>query len=573
MNLLAGFLDFDNLEAAEFGAIHFDGRIDNSPDLRNRLRDALGAASSDAAIALAAYRKWGVDGFLHLIGDWSLALWDEQERALVLASDFAGVRPLYYCAQRSRVFWSHNLGPLAEQTRAAEIDDSFVAGFLISGACPNRSPYRGIYPVPPGHSVKFKKDNIATRRFWNPPVGKTIRYERESDYEERLHELFREAVSCRLQASTPVLAELSGGLDSSAIVCMASELIRKREVPAPRLLAISLEHRDSRDERFYNLVAKFCGVENILIPTSDHPFLTEANPGGATPEFWERMHTHNRSIARSAGATTYLTGRPGDMVMGNWGDDSDQVAGLLRTWRISAALKESLSWSKVLRIPIYWVIGRAFLLSLPPSLAPKKVHQGLELSHVPSDTRDSIARAFRQRVSPPTVSDDWVNAPPERRKHFRVLAETLECRKLQPPESLQDLNYTHPYVHRPLVEFMFSIPAGVVCGPGEPRRLMRRAFQDLWPPELRTRQSKDSFAGVFLESLRPLATMLLKQSSLEVVDRGYVDAASFRQRLERLVQALDCNEAQLRLIILLEVWLRKMREGRFTSPVSDPKSH
>ena len=100
---------------------------------------------------------------------------------------------------------------------------------------------------------------------------------------------------------------------------------------------------------------------------------------------------------------------------------------------------------------------------------------------------------------------------------------------------------------------------------------MRRAFHELWPAELRTRRSKDSFAGVFLDCLRPLASMLLRQPNLQVVDRGYVDAGSFRQRLDRLTQSLDCNEAQLRLIILLELWLRKTRA--VASPTSDPKFH
>lgn len=572
MNLLAGAIDFDRLEAPEFDAIRFDGRLDNRKELMNRLRDASPGGTSDAALALAAYRKWGGEGFLHLIGDWSLALWDERERALVLASDFAGVRPLYYCVQGARVFFSAHLGALAEQIQASLLDDSFVAGFLVSGGCPNRSPYRGIYSVPPGRSVRFTRDHVTIQAFWKPPAGKSIRYNREREYEEHVRELFREAVACRLQTSESVMAELSGGLDSSSIVCMASELIRRAEVPAPRLLTLSVEHRGSLDERFYNLVAEFCGVDNIIIASVDHPFLTESSPGGAMPEFWERMHTHCASVVQNAGVKTFLTGRPGDLVMGNWGDDSDQVAGLLSEWRIGAALKESLAWSKMLRIPIYWVIGRAFLLSLPPALAPKRLHQGMEISHVPSDRRDSIAPAFRQRVEAPSVSKDWIHAPPERRKHFRCLAEVLECRKLQPPEAMQDFDYTHPYAHRPLVEFLYSIPASLLCGPGEPRRLMRRAFQELWPPQLRTRRSKDSFASVFLESLRPLAMMLLKESSLEVVDRGYVEAESFKQRLERLVQSLDCNEAQLRLIILLEVWLRKMRD-RFKSPISDPRFH
>jgi hypothetical protein len=140
-------------------------------------------------------------------------------------------------------------------------------------------------------------------------------------------------------------------------------------------------------------------------------------------------------------------------------------------------------------------------------------------------------------------------------------------RRLQPRAPLQHLSYTHPFAHRPLVTFMLSIPADIVCRPGEPRRLMRRSFHELWPPELRKRKSKDSFGGVFLDSLRPLASKLLERPQhLQVVERGYIDPANLKKRLEMLTHSLDCNEGQLRYIILLEFWLRA-REKRLPPEV------
>jgi hypothetical protein len=101
-----------------------------------------------------------------------------------------------------------------------------------------------------------------------------------------------------------------------------------------------------------------------------------------------------------------------------------------------------------------------------------------------------------------------------------------------------------------------SVPADTLCGPGEPRRLMRRALSDLWPRKLRSRRSKGFFNAPWLEALRPMARDLLKGRRMEVVERGFVDRTSFLSRLERLSAGLECNEAQLRQIILLEFWLR-----------------
>jgi hypothetical protein len=122
---------------------------------------------------------------------------------------------------------------------------------------------------------------------------------------------------------------------------------------------------------------------------------------------------------------------------------------------------------------------------------------------------------------------------------------TLELRGLQPSEPLEHLNYVHPYAHRPLVTFLLSIPADVLCRPGEPRRLMRRAFCQLWPAELRKRRSKDGFGGVFLDSLRPLAHELLRPGRpLQVVESGYVDLQSIGCGSIGF-PSLSCNESQL----------------------------
>ena len=227
-------------------AVTFDGRLDNRKDLLLRLGSALGADTSDAALAAAAYEAWGTEGLAHLIGDWSLVIWDRIRKAILLASDFAGVRPLYYCVQPNRVFWSTRLQPLVDWAQPNEIDDGYVAGLLAHGGCPNRTPYRGVYPVPAGHAVVVTADGARIRPFWRPPFADTIRYSHESEYEDHLRSLFREAVRCRVPTDAPCLCELSGGLDSSSVVSMAAEMIRAGEVKTERLVTLSFEHEGSR---------------------------------------------------------------------------------------------------------------------------------------------------------------------------------------------------------------------------------------------------------------------------------------------------------------------------------------
>jgi asparagine synthase (glutamine-hydrolysing) len=547
--------------------LHWDGRVDNRDDLLLRLRDSLQDDNSNAAIARATYERWGVDGLVHLIGDWSVVIRDHVKRTTVLASDFAGVRPLYYQVDAGHVLWSSRLETLVAVTGISDLDEQYIAGFLTFGGYPNRTPYEGIYSVPPGHAVCVSAEGTSIHRFWSMPIGDVIQYRNERRYEEQLRSLFREAVAVRLQTEAPVVAELSGGLDSSSVVCMANDLIESGAVNASRLNSLSFTWRNSLDEPFIREVESHCGIEGVHISTHDVLLMNETEVGRALPEAFRPLQLSIAAAARRLGARTILTGQLGDLMMGNFFDDSLQVASSLRRFQIRSAFEKTLAWSKISRLPFHRVLWRAAQAALPPSLTPATIYSASDGSYTPKSVETSLASGVSNRtgLSDPEslFSKTWLQAPPERRKYFRALTTILELRQLQPAVPLQHLDYTHPFAHRPLVEFLLTVPANILCRPGEPRRLMRSALSDLWPRKVRERRSKASFNTPWQEALRPLAHMLLQEKQLEVVERGFVDRASVRSRLERQSAELDCNSGQLRRIILLELWLRKRAVGQF----------
>ena len=544
-----------NTHAPKVEVLHWDGRLDNRADLLPRLRDSLQSETSNVAIVRAAYERWGTEGLVQLIGDWSLVIRDN--RTTVLASDFAGVRPLYYHIQNGRVRWSNRLLSLVDETDITDLDENYVAGFLTFGGCPNRTPYKGIYSVPPGHAVCVSANETKLKRFWSMPIGDTIRYQNEQRYEAELRALFREAVAVRLQDESPVLAELSGGLDSSSVVCAATDLMRENAVPASRLTGVSFVWPNSLDQPFIREVESHCGIESVHVSTQNVPLIAKTQVGNVMPESFQPLRTSIATTARRLGARTILTGQAGDLMTGNWFDDSLQVARSLRSLRVDRACVEALEWSKLLRLPVYRILWRGVQAALPPRLTPAGIYNAADGSYAPKSSETSLVKNFSAQADPESFfSNSWLSAPPERRKHFRTLALMLELRQLQIPEPLQHLDYTHPFAHRPLVEFLMSVPANILCRPGEPRRLMRAALSDSWPKKLRERRSKGAFNKPWQTALRPLAQTLIAAKELQVVERGYVNSDSVRSRLERLSHGLDCNEHQLRQIIMLELWLR-----------------
>jgi asparagine synthase (glutamine-hydrolysing) len=539
--------------------IGWDGRIDNREDLELQLRELLRGDSSARSLIRAAYERWGIPGLGKVVGDWSVVIRDPASRRIVLASDFAGIRPLYYHQSPNALLWSNRLDHLVEKTGIEAIDERYVAGFLLVGGCPDRTPYAGIYPVPAGHAVTITAATSTTQSVWLPPTHSQIRYEDDRRYDEQFRALFREAVAVRLPADGTVMAELSGGLDSSSVVCMTNHLIRSGGHTTATLASVSYVYQGSQDVPFIKEVEAFCDLNGRHLSTDEIALVSAESISDAAPVESGPLEQATAEAARGVGARVFLTGQNGDLITGNWLDDSLQVAAPLRRREFTATVREALAWSKALKVPIYPILGRAIRAALGQPAASIAMYSNSVVS-MPHNSETSLVSGLFARHgltgADSLFSTDWLDAPPERRAHFRALTVLRELRTLQRPDALRHVDYTHPFAHRPLVEFMMSVPADVLCRPGEPRRLMRRALADLWPPKLRARRSKSLFGAAYFRSLKPMADALLEDPRWQVVERGWVERATLAARLKQLQDGLDCNEPQLRQVILLECWLR-----------------
>jgi len=536
------------------------GRLDNRDSLWLALsREASRRGANSAMAALGHYQAEGIAGLRNLIGDWSLAIWDARSKSVVLASDYAGIRPLYYRRDGHRLSWSSSLTELVERTGTTALDEEYAARFLMGRAAPRITPYAGIHQVPAGHAVRVSPDAFSIEPFWRLPAHRELRLEDGRDYEEGLRTLFAEAVRVRLAGGPPVCAELSGGLDSSSIVCMCDRLLAGPAKP----VTFSYLHPGSRDERYIREVERVCGLAGIHLDLRDVPLVTAGETGRAYPAWWiPRLAILARRM-ENLGAGVLLTGQLGDFIMGNLGDDSEQVADYLQQGRMGAAFREAFAWSQAIYTPVFPILWRAartvwFSWTAPALVDPfARAGRFTKLDSLTSRMRALLPVAGEE----PAGRREWREAMPSRRRRFRMLSQVLDGHALQTPEPLEHLSWSHPYAHRPLVEFMLSIPPGQVCRPNEQRRLMRRAFANLLPPAIVNRKSKETYEQPFRQALLPLAAALLAEpGKIRSVERGFVERDTLLERLQRFAQGLDCNEIQLRQILLFEFWLRN-REG------------
>jgi asparagine synthase (glutamine-hydrolysing) len=249
--------------SARKNVITWDGRLDNREDLIRELRAELRGEQTDVAIVVAAYEKWGSDCLGRIIGDWALSIWDATEQVLVLARDYIGVRQLYYHLKRDSLVWCTHLASLVLQSKTQfTINDEYIAGYLALWPEADLTPYCEIQAVPPGSFVAISGGEKTIHKYYNLGRRTRIRYKTDREYEHHFLFAFRTAVKRRLRCTAPVLAELSGGLDSSSIVCMADDLIRSGEVNVPRLDTLSFysaKEPDGDERPFFTKVEERLG--------------------------------------------------------------------------------------------------------------------------------------------------------------------------------------------------------------------------------------------------------------------------------------------------------------------------
>lgn len=250
--------------------IVFNGEIYNHLALKVTL-EKLGYSfrtNCDTETVLYMYREFGSDCVKYLNGMFAFAIWDEDQKLLFTARDRLGIKPFYYTLQNGKfIFGSELKAILAHPDVHPQIDILSLSQYFTFEYVPNgRSIFKGIHKLPAGHTLTFANDKTEIDRYWDVSFSRSesrapVRW---SDYEEQLVEKLRESVKSELLSDVPVGVFLSGGLDSSAVAYMMTQLSSKK------VSSFSLGFEDpSFDERYYaRLTAQRLGTEhNELIVT------------------------------------------------------------------------------------------------------------------------------------------------------------------------------------------------------------------------------------------------------------------------------------------------------------------
>lgn len=459
-----------------------------------------------------------------------------------------------------------------------EICDEYIAGWLSSFPAARLTPYVGILAVEPSSFVVLEHRDAAVKqtktKYWDFPPGNRIRYRSDAEYEEQFLSLLFKAVERRLRSDHPVLCELSGGMDSSSIVCVADKILARGNSDCPQVDTISwfddtyddvepdtnelhwiekVEQKRSRTGHhldFGKINASANRPREALssdFGSKDLPTIPE--PIGSATAFIKQyaafLGREHRVTLSGIGGSEFTGGGVPTPVL--------ELQDLISRAHFLKFFRQLEAWSlktQQKKIRILWRVVRGFL---PLNFVPAKDATSMPWLNPDFARGNQTALQgypVRTRLYAPLASfQDCIST-------LDAVRRLLSSCRLR-PDLLREARF--PYLDVELLEFLFAIPREQIVGVGRRRHLVRRALKHVVPKEILSRRRKRflpsdrcrSDSAQILEEFQQIRTMA--SCSLGFVDRG---------RLQQAVQRLELGEqthiGALQKILSLEFWLQRL---------------
>ncbi len=206
-----------------------NGELFNHEELRRGLERGGHRFRSrcDTEILPHLYERDGVEFASRLRGMFALVLWDERERRALLVRDRLGIKPLYYAVVGDTLLFASELKCLLASGQIdPALDYEAIDAYLTLGFFPGpATPLAGVRKLPPGHRIVVESTGLRVEEWWSYPEPAPVAGRSEEEWAELLLSRLRESVELRLMSDVPLGAMLSGGLDSSLIVALMSEMV------------------------------------------------------------------------------------------------------------------------------------------------------------------------------------------------------------------------------------------------------------------------------------------------------------------------------------------------------------
>jgi asparagine synthase (glutamine-hydrolysing) len=218
-------------------ALVLDGYLANWEELRRDLtaRGAVLRNRSDAELVLRAYEQWGEDCAERLEGEFAFVIADRRRDRLYAARDHQGLRPVFYCQQGDSLLIASDIAAVvAALDPPPEPNYDYLVGVAaVQMFLPEDTVWQGVKRLRQGHWLSHDGERLVMRRYYELPIGERLRYRSDEEYAEHYRAVLIDSLRRATRSHAPLGMAVSGGLDSSALFCLADHLERKGQLLAP----------------------------------------------------------------------------------------------------------------------------------------------------------------------------------------------------------------------------------------------------------------------------------------------------------------------------------------------------
>lgn len=493
-----------------------DGRVDNRADLQRalvaagcRVRDR-----SDAELVLRAFETWGAACVERLEGDFALAVWDDTSRELFCARDRMGHKPFFYSARGARFAFASELQALLGLSWVSQaVNDGMLAEHLAAEWHSREDTlWRDVSRLPAAHRLRVRAGSMRADRYWRPDLEAELDCRSDDEFAERYRALLDDSVARASRCHRPLAIEVSGGLDSSAVLGVAEALRRQGRLLAPGIVAGTMTFDDAAADElaFARATAAHLGVELHEVPGSlfsEGFFAKRARDYRDSPGFpnaWLRSGMLDRFA--SQGCRVALTGEGGDAWLdGTRAYYAEEIAHrrwaeVARCFRADARAFGNVQAFK-------WLVRHGLAGSVPEALRgrwplrPKP--PPAESAYWLTEEMRATLRARRAVAREPLPR----SVPAGRRLLLGILEDAFTAHVLESIErvaSLSGIELRHPLQDSRLVQMAFCMPERLRLRGDRTKYLHVHALRGLLPPAVLARRTKADFSGLLVGQLLAL---------------------------------------------------------------------
>jgi len=562
-------------EGSSLWIVH-NGEIFNYRELRSELGQRHKFyTKSDTEVIVHLYEDLGSRCLEKLNGMFAFAIWDEKRRELFLARDRVGVKPLYYSLSGGDFLFASEIKALLEYGIERKPNFEALIDYLtLSYVLGDKTFFKGVLQVPAGHFLTLSDGTVELKRYWDLEFGGR----RQATAEEaapRVLEAIREAVKLRLVSDVPLGCHLSGGVDSSVVTCIASQLLGGKV----KTFTGAFNEGPEFDETAYaRLVSRFADTEYYetrpdgtdllqalerLVWHMDYP---EVGPG-IYPQYWvcKLAREHVKVILGGQGGDEAFFGYPFILQLA-----LEQE--LLRPRKLGIEyLAKLYYYFRLARREKRFIISMrrlARLMLKERDVEPGSLLYNRVLVHSDDSLKELLTGELRRFATEYSPRNDFL----------RIFSKPKTDSFLDRAQYLYMKAYLHALLHvedrtsmavslesrvplccdHHLLELLASIPEALKVNGFEPKSLLKKAVKGKVPDQILQRTDKKGFPtpiGIWLrKQAKDVEAILLGDKALS---RGILNPSYVKRLLSEHASGKFDHGMALFMLLNLELWFRR----------------